>query len=138
MQKTKIGISVGLMGAIVYFCALFGGYIPALLIFGYIMIIEDNPWLRRTSVKSIILLLSFSLISTVVGFIPTAFEFIDRVLYVFGERLTVDFITKIHLVIESALGIIKPVLFVILGLKALSQGTLNIPVVDNVTNNNME
>lgn len=53
MQKTKLGISVGLLGAIIYFTSLFGSsYLIAILLCGYILLVEDNPWLRKTSVKS--------------------------------------------------------------------------------------
>ena len=47
MQKTKIGISVGVMGAVMYFASLFGGYIPMLLLAGYIFLREENIWLSR-------------------------------------------------------------------------------------------
>ena len=47
MQKTKIGISVGVMGAVMYFASLFGGYIPMLLLAGYIFLKEENIWLQK-------------------------------------------------------------------------------------------
>lgn len=42
MQKTRLGISVGLMGFITYFGCCFGGYIAAILLFGYILLVENN------------------------------------------------------------------------------------------------
>lgn len=138
MQKTKLGISVGLMGAIAYFAGLFSGYLVAILIFGYIMLVEDNPWLRKTAVKSVVLLVSFSLISAVVGLIPDFVSFIYSVVNVFGGHISLSVITNIVSVITSALGILKTVVFIALGLKAMTQGTVNIPVVDSVTDKNME
>ena len=138
MQKTKLGISVGLMGAIAYFAGLFSGYLVAILIFGYIMLVEDNPWLRKTAVKSVVLLVSFSLISAVVGLIPDFVSFIYSIVNVFGGHISLSVITNIVSVITSALGILKTVVFIALGLKAMTQGTVNIPVVDSVTDKNME
>ena len=138
MQKTKFGISVGLMGALMYFGCLFGGYIVGILFLGYIMLVEDNPWLRKTAVKEFMLLVAFSLISTLLGFVPNIFDLIDKICYIFDERFTVAILTKIHSVLECILGILKPVLFVILGLKAMGQGTINIPVIDDMTSKNME
>ena len=80
----------------------------------------------------------FSLISTLLGFVPNIFDLIDKICYIFDERFTVAILTKIHSVLECILGILKPVLFVILGLKAMGQGTINIPVIDDMTSKNME
>lgn len=138
MQKTKLGISVGLMGAIAYFAGLFSGYLVAVLIFGYIMLVEDNPWLRKTAVKSIVLLVTFSALSAVIGLIPDFISFINTIFNVFGSHFSFAILTNILAVISSALSILKTVVFLVLGLKALNQGTLTIPVVDNMTNKNME
>lgn len=138
MQKTKLGISVGLMGAIAYFAGLFSGYLVAVLIFGYIMLVEDNPWLRKTAVKSIVLLVTFSALSAVIGLIPDFISFINTIFNVFGSHFSLSILTNILAVISSALSILKTVVFLVLGLKALNQGTLTIPVVDNLTNKNME
>lgn len=137
MQKTKLGISVGLMGAIAYFAGLFSGYLVAVLIFGYIMLVEDNPWLRKTAVKSIVLLVTFSALSAVIGLIPDFISFINTIFNVFGSYFSLSVVTNILAVLTSALGILKTVVFLVLGLKALNQGTLTIPVVDNITNKNM-
>ena len=37
-MKTKLGISAGMMGAILYFTALFGGYVPLFIAAGYVLI----------------------------------------------------------------------------------------------------
>lgn len=138
MQKTKLGISVGLMGAIAYFAGLFSGYLVAVLIFGYIMLVEDNPWLRKTAVKSIVLLVTFSALSAVIGLIPDFISLINTIFNVFGSYFSLSVVTNILAVITSAFSILKTVVFLVLGLKALNQGTLTIPVVDNMTNKNME
>lgn len=137
MQKTKLGISVGLVGALTYFGGLFGGYLVALILFGYILLVEDNPWLRKTAVKSVVLLVAFSALSTIVGLIPELISFINSVVYIFDGHFSIEILTKIINVITSAISIIKTIVFIVLGIKAFSQGTLNIPVVDNVTNKNM-
>lgn len=37
-MKSKLGVSVGLIGAMAYFSGLFSGYIPLLVIIGYVLI----------------------------------------------------------------------------------------------------
>ncbi len=137
MQKTKLGISVGLTGALVYFGCYFGGYVAGVLLLGYVLLVEDNPWLRKATTKAFVLLVSFSVAFAVVNFIPEIVNFIVSILSIFDARVDLGFITGIFSVISGALGVVKTVVFVLLGLKALNQGTLNIPVVDDITNNNI-
>ena len=111
MQKTKLGISVGLMGALAYFGSLFGGYIVALLIFGYILLVEENPWLRKTAVKTLVLLVTFSIISYTIGLIPDFITFIYTIFNVFKEHFSIPVVTSIISVITTALSIIKTILF---------------------------
>lgn len=132
MQKTKLGISVGLLGAIAYFVGIFSGYTPAIIVFGYIMLVEDNPWLRKTAVKSIVLLVTFSILSEFIDFIPQIIYFVDSIFTVFGSSFSISVVTNIIGVLESALVIVEPIVFIVLGLKALSQGTIKVPLVDDI------
>ena len=68
MQKTKLGIPFGLLAAGIYFGALFGGYLVVILLTAYVLLVEDDEWLRRSSVKAVILMIMFSLIDIILGF----------------------------------------------------------------------
>ena len=54
MEKTKLGISVGLIGACICFTALFGGITPAVLLVGYVFLREDNAWPRGLPVPPLV------------------------------------------------------------------------------------
>lgn len=139
MQKTKLGISVGLLGAIIYFASAFGGgYLVALLLCGYVLLVEDNPWLRKSSVKAVLLLIIFSIISFVLGFIPDLWETITNLLMAFNKYPSSTFISGINSAINSAITIIKSVMFIILGLKALNQGAIKLPVIDKIIEKYMD
>lgn len=139
MQKTKLGISVGLLGAIIYFASAFGGgYLVALLLCGYVLLVEDNPWLRKTSVKAVLLLIMFSLVSVVLGLFPDIWETITNLLMAFNKYPSSTFISGINSTISSAITIVKSVLFVILGLKALNQGAIKLPVIDKLIDKYMD
>ncbi len=45
MQKTKLGVSVALMGAALYFLGLFSGYVALIILAGYVLLMEENVWL---------------------------------------------------------------------------------------------
>lgn len=132
MQKTKLGISVGLLGAALYFATFFGGYLVAIILAGYILLVEDNVWLRKNAVKAVALTMGFSLIAAVINLIPNAIGFIDSVVTIFGGDFYLTIVSNILNVINNALSITEKVLFILLGLKAFNQGTIRIPVIDSI------
>lgn len=134
MQKTRLGVSVGLLGAAVYFTGLFSGYLVAVLLTGYILLFEANEWLKKSAVKAVSLLVFFSLLATVINLIPNTISLINSIVSVFGSNFSVVVLSRIITVIVSALDIIEKILFILLGIKALNQGTISVPVVDKLIN----
>lgn len=67
MEKTKLGIPVNILGAVFYLLCMFGGYIPAILIAGYILIRETDENLRTAAVTGVAVLLAFALLNLVFG-----------------------------------------------------------------------
>lgn len=132
MQKSKMGISVALIGAALYFLGLFSGYLAIIILAGYVLLMEENVWLKKTAVKSIALLMSFSLIMAVLGLVPSLVNFIDDIFNIYGGNFSIRFLTSIINMLRSGINLIQTVLFLILGLKALNQGTIPIPVVDKM------
>ena len=104
-MRSRLGLSVGMVAAGVYFIALFGGYLALSLFVGYILLIEPNPWLRKTAVKAFVVCLAFSLISTVFGFIPTAFGMLMDALLIFDVNVSALYVVNnltsiIHSIID--------------------------------------
>lgn len=46
MEKSKLGISIGLLGALVYFMGLLNTT-ALIIIAGYILLFEQNGWLKN-------------------------------------------------------------------------------------------
>lgn len=134
MQKTKLSISVGLLGAAVYFAGLFSGLLAALILAGYVLMFEENEWLRRSVVKAITLMILFSSVTTVINLIPNFISFLNNLFAMFGGTFSLNFLTRLIAAIVNVLDIIEKVLFMVLGMKALNQGTIIIPFVDQLLN----
>ena len=133
MQKTKLGVSIGLVGAATYFFGMFSGYLALILLAGYILIAEENEWLRRNAVKAVVLSVSFSLLSLFIGFLPDAFSLIDDACEIFhGSFRAYYVISSIAVFLQHILSLAKDILFLILGIKALKLGSIKIPFIDNV------
>lgn len=137
MQKTRFGISVGLLGAAVCFIGFFGGYFAAVLLTGYILMLEKNAWLKRTAVKVIAIMVLFSLLGTIVNLIPNIISFINYVAVIFHRDFSVEFLTQITTVLSSGIDIVEKVLFIGFGFRALNQGTIVIPVIDKLISEQM-
>lgn len=132
MKKTRLGVSVGLVGAALFFACFFGGYLAAFVVAGYILLFEENPWLRRTAVRGVALMIGFSVLSAIVGLIPDTMVFLNSIWTLFGGNLYSTTLSNIVSVLSNAIDIIEKLFFLVLGVKALNQGTVRIPVIDNL------
>ncbi len=132
MKKTRLGISVGLLGAAIYFMGLFSGYLVAAILAGYVLLFEENEWLKKSALKAVALMVFFSFLTVVIGLIPNAISFIDDIFSIFGGDFQIEFLSNLVNAVISAIDIVEKILFIILGFKALRQGTISIPVVDKL------
>lgn len=134
MQKTKLGVTVALLGTAIYFIGLFGGYIPVIILGGYVLLMEENIWLKKTAVKSVAVLIMFSLFSSLLNLIPGVISFVDDIFNIFGGYFTIGVVISIVNMLTSALSLLRTLLFILLGLKALNQGDLSVPGIDKLVN----
>ena len=128
MDKTKLGISQGMLGAIVYFSAALLGYISLFIIGGYILLVEKTEWLKKCVVKAVVLMLLYSLISTVIGIVPQVLSFGSSEESLFGSYYL--YLTGAYSIVAVIL--VRIGLFIALGVKALNEKTIRIPVVDRL------
>lgn len=138
MQKTKLGVSVAVLGAAMYFTGLFSGYIITIILAGYILLMEENVWLKKAAVKSVALMIVFSILSAVLGLIPDVIGFVDSIFNIFGGSFRISILTNIIYMLRDGLDLVEKVLFLLLGLKALNQGTIKVPVIDKLVEKCME
>ncbi|MGN0250041.1 MAG: hypothetical protein ACI4EH_01580 [Oliverpabstia sp.] len=137
MQKTKLGITVGLLGSAMYFMGLFSGYFAVVLLAGYVLLFEQNAWLRRSAVKAIALMVLFSLLGTVLNLIPDVCNVINNFASIFNGRFSIVALDRFFAALVSVINVIEKILFMGLGLKALSQGTIVIPMIDKFISKHM-
>ena len=138
MQKTRLGISVGMLGAAIYLTGLFSGYVVAVLMAGYVLLFEETSWLRRSAVKAVSLMVFFSFITVLINLIPNAISSINYIASMFGSSFYAVFITNLVSAVTSIIDIIEKLLFIGLGVKALNQGTITAPVVDKLVSKYMD
>ena len=132
MKNLKLGIPTALYGAIMFFTALFDNYLIPILMAGYILLTEEELLLRRSAVKTVALLIVFALGSAAINLLPDFFSLINHFVSLFGGFFYVSVISELAGIANDALDILKTVLFVLLGVSALQQKKIAIPVIDKM------
>ncbi len=138
MQKTKLGISVGLMGLILYCLGLFCNYYVIIAAVVFVLYAEQDLWLRRTAVKVLALSFLFPAIRLVIGFIPDGIGIINDITMMFDKPFSISIVSKILTFITDAIDIGENLIFILLGVMAYSKKTIELPVIDSFINKNVE
>lgn len=136
-MKTKLGISVGLMGAAIYFMGIFGGYLSLILLVGYVLLFEQNEWLRKNAVKAFVLAIVFSILNALVGLIPNIADTITKFMAMFGKYVSKSFISNFTSILYNIIGILDITIFLVLGIKSLKQGSIKMEKVDKLVEQHM-
>lgn len=105
MEKTKLGISVCLLGALVFLSGYLGLTAVA-LVAGYVLLREENAKLRKYAAYVIALLVGFTLISMCIGAVSNVFSILNFRSWVYE----VDVVGTIYSVITSILSTLSTIL----------------------------
>jgi uncharacterized membrane protein len=138
MNKSKLGISLGLFGFILYMVGMFSGFLATLALAVFILCFEEDRWIRRTAVKAVMVLITFSLLGYLIGIIPSILSLVDNTLYIFEESFDYHIVSKITSLLQSIVGFTENVILVILALLSLKQMSIKIPVVDDMINKHIQ
>ena len=137
MEKTKLGISVGLMGALLYAIGLWGGYFLIIAAVAYVLIREESAWLKQTAVKALALTFVFPLLYLAIGVIPDLVGLVGDVMNLFDEALDTEILDEIVTLLRDIVNIAEYVVFVLMGILALGKKTVRLPLVDNAVKKHM-
>lgn len=136
-MKTKIGLSVGLVGMGVYLLGLFGGFTVLFLVAGYILVAEENAWLRVTAAKACILAVLFSLANVLIGLIPDLLGILTSTLAVFEVPFRLYWVNNLFSAIHGVVNVVKILLFLLLAFKALTMENVVLGPLDAFLKNHM-
>lgn len=132
MKKTKLGISVAMFGMLVCLLAGFGGYVVLGIALGYVLLVEDNLWLRRNTIKICLLVLITDFLCVMLGLVPDTISFIDGVLNIFKGSLHFSKLNEVIRVLQSGIGLIQKTILVLIAVRSINQGTVRIKFIDNL------
>ena len=135
MQKTKLGLSIGMLSTLIYLVALFGEYTPLLLLVGYVLLFEQNDWLKRVCFKAVAILVAFSIATALVDLVPDVIGIIADLVSIFDERFSYSAVSSIVSALKSALSVVKTILLLMLALKAYKIRDVKLTKIDTLIDN---
>ena len=136
IEKTKLGISVSLFGAVLYFLGLFS-ILPVILFAGYALLCEQNAWLRKTAVKAVGIVIFFTVLSAILGLVSDAQNVLQNIIAIFSLSINLNVLHQIMSICQTVLSFMQSLLLIMLGFRALIRVDINFGFVDNVISKHM-
>lgn len=131
--KTRLGITVGMLGAVTCFSALVDPIILALLAV-YILFVEKDKWLKALAIKISVVYMGFFVILQAVNIINLALSsFTNFTNYWFATEWYPQFPGMLTNIINIA----RIVTFVVAGISALKMKGFRINKIDSYVENNL-
>ena len=132
MEKTKLGISVTLAVALLYFLGFYGGYVIVSIAVGYILLKEEHAGLKKDALRVLLMMILFSLLGTAVNLIPSVLNLFSNLLEVFNVHYYFTFFQRVFDLLATALALLRTVAFVLAGLAAVFGKSVTLPVIDPI------
>lgn len=136
LQKTKLGISVGMLGAAMYFLGLIN-FLALLLVVGYVLLFESDEWLKKTAIKAAAIVIAFALLSMIISLGNDIFAVINGILSWYSPSLHVSWPMSLNTIAGGVLSGLEIIVLVVLGFKAFRQEDLKVSAIDKVIDKNM-
>lgn len=128
MEKTKLGLPVNVVAAMAYLLFFFGGYTVGLLFLGYVVLCEENGWLRKNVVTALVVLLGFSVLNTVVGLIPDLINLVSSLLHIFSVYFYPEIPEAIFSFFSNIVYFVRLAVFALLAVLAFKKKSVEIKV----------
>ena len=129
MEKTKLGLTTGVLGAIAYLAFLFGGYVAGLLVFGYILLREEDRTLKISAITALVITLAVSLVNVVLGLLPDVVNILESLLNIFEVHLGVAFLDRVYAFFYQLVSLLKTVAMIVLGGLCLLNKPVQLPFI---------
>jgi hypothetical protein len=136
MQKSNIGVSVGLFAAALYFIGLIA-VTPLVLAVGYVFVAEQDLWLKKAAMRALGIVIFFAILSTLLGLFNNSSSLVTEFVLLFKQSVNMADVNRVIRICQIVLTIIERLVLLTLGFKALRQSTIGLGPVDKVINGNM-
>jgi len=141
MEKTKLGISVGLFAAIIYFIGATNNILIVAIMAGYILICESDEWLKKMSIKALILTVFFAVFVILINYLTSFLSaFGGTINNIAGYGVMFNIINFLFYtlpsLIRTIISVIQIILFIMFGFKAYKKQDIKIKIIDDMLDKN--
>lgn len=137
MEKTKLGITISLLGGGLYFIGLLG-IIPLVIVAGYVLVMEENQWLKRVAVKAVAVVLLFAILQNLLGLLSDSSTFLNTLVALFSGSINLTQVNRIISLVRIIISVLSTISLLLLGFKALRMGDIGIGPVDKLIDKNRQ
>ena len=134
MEKAKLGIAYNVLAAIVCLLGYYGGYVITGIFTIAVLFTEENPWLKKYCVKTLLLMLVFSLLYTVLGLIPDILGIVYSGAGIVGFNLYFGAVESVFSMLRQIVDLGEMVLFILMAIFALAKKNFKLPVIEKLVN----
>ncbi len=138
MEKAKLGIAYNVLAAIVCLLGYYGGYVITGIFTIAILFTEENPWLKKYCVKTLLLMLVFSLLYTVLGLIPDIMSIVYSASNMVGINLYFGAVESFFSMLRQIVDLGEMVLFILMAIFALAKKNFKLPLIEKLVNKCVE
>lgn len=132
MLKTKMGVSIALVGAAMYFLGAIA-FTPAVLLAGAMLIMEDNQWVKRQAAKMIGVVIVFSLLGIAVGWIDDVVSILNTIVHWFSKDAKYLSVPgNLDSLLRTIIGAAEEVFLIVMGFMALKMKEVRFGVIDKL------
>lgn len=130
--RTRLGITVGMLGAALYISALISPVVLGLLAI-YVLFLEENRWLKAAAIKAVVCYLGFFILFEIISGIDYFLSIINRMMAVVHWYSNLAFPGSI----TDALSICRIIFFLVVAFGALKMRDLRIDRIDEFVETHM-
>lgn len=123
---------MGIMAAIMYMTGLFGGYFPALLVAGFIMLCEEENFIRRAALKTLLILFACSIANVLIRLIPDIVGIFQSMLAIFHVNFGSAFLDNVSSVFSQSLNLAKTAVLILLAVLAFFGKSIDFPFLNKL------
>lgn len=129
LEKTRLGIGVGLLGSGLYFVGMLD-FQALIILAGYVLLFESNEWLKGNAVRVLKIVIGFSLVQPILTLIGGIIDIMNRLF-----SSSIGWSHNFEIGIIALVAIVKALMLLIYGCKAYKFDSASNKSVNNSANN---
>ena len=134
---TLLGISVGLMAMLIYFSGVLSSVV-LILVAGYVLLKEEDRWLRAVAAKAILIVCIFGAISAVITMSENGILGVNYLAMMIGTDLDQIAVQNFFSFLNGIALFIRDLILLGAGIRALRYDNLRVGFIDRMINQNIQ